>query len=125
MKGTMTLALATLALVGCSQASTAQSAPAKLQPIKEKKMEQSAALTIEGKVVFQPMEGGFYGIIDDKGQKWLPLGLPAEMRRAGLRVKVEASKADVMTIQQWGTPIRINSITILDDKDVVGQGEQY
>ncbi|WP_115719011.1 hypothetical protein [Gallaecimonas mangrovi] len=126
--------MAAVALSGCSQADNSTS------PEKTFKVANKPPLTVEkpvqkgeakqeqfvGEVVFLPMEGGFYGIVDAKGRKWLPLGLDKSFKRPGLKVEVQGSAAtDVMTTQQWGTPFHITDIKVLDDKDVGGQGERY
>lgn len=130
MSAKWSLALAAVALCGCTQAAsppakepTVITKSDKSQPLKPVK---GVAVTFKGKVVFQGLEGGFFGIIDDTGRKWLPLSLPKEMRRPGLVVEVDGTPdPDVMTIQQWGTPLRINSIKVLDDKDAVAPGVRY
>ncbi|WKE66957.1 hypothetical protein PVT67_06895 [Gallaecimonas kandeliae] len=127
---------ALLALAGCSHAEnpagTAKLAPqpAKVQEVKvDKNIKQpvvTGVISTDGKVIFLPMEGGFFGIVGDDGHKWLPMGLPANMRRHNLRVHVEGRPdPKMMTIQQWGTPLHITQITVLDDKDAVDPNAQY
>ncbi len=54
----------------------------------------------------------------------LPLNLPPEFERNGLKVSFNAvAEPDVMTIQMWGTPIRILSINTAGvDASGSGQG---
>ncbi len=61
-----------------------------------------------GRVVYVDLEGGFYGIEAAAGEKYLPLNLPAAFHDDGLAVRFRARLAeDVVTIQQWGTPVEL------------------
>ncbi len=65
-----------------------------------------------GTVVHVELEGGFYGIATEDGEKYVPLNLEEDFSRHGLPVRFEAKKkSDLATIQMWGTPIEIVSIT--------------
>ncbi|HOB17399.1 MAG TPA: DUF333 domain-containing protein [Candidatus Methanoculleus thermohydrogenotrophicum] len=73
-----------------------------------------------GTVTYVDLEGGFYGIVADDGERYLPTDLPAEYRKDGLRVRFTADVArDNATIQQWGTPIDIVSIEEGDTRRTV------
>jgi inhibitor of cysteine peptidase len=64
-----------------------------------------------GTVTYQDLEGGFYGIVGDDGQKYDPLNLEAKFRKDGLRVAFDATVArDVVTTHMWGTPVNITDI---------------
>lgn len=70
------------------------------------------AVSGSGTVVYQNLEGGFYGIIADDGTPYLPLNLPDEFAQDNLSVTFTGVvKEDVMTIQQWGTPLEITEIS--------------
>ncbi|MBK8043042.1 MAG: hypothetical protein IPK21_10535 [Haliscomenobacter sp.] len=70
--------------------------------------------TIEGKVVFQDIEDGIWGITGADGAKWLPVHFPSSLKKKGLKVRVIAQERDDMVSSfQWGTPIRILSFQIL------------
>jgi hypothetical protein len=57
------------------------------------------------------LEGGFYGLIADDGQKYLPKDLPREFRVDGLRVRFQIKiLTGVATIYMWGTPVEVLSI---------------
>ena len=64
-----------------------------------------------GVITYIDLEGGFYGIISGAGTRYLPLNLAEEFKTDGLTVTFTATPEDVMTIQQWGQPVRILSIT--------------
>lgn len=71
------------------------------------------AFEIEGKIVFQPLEGGFWGIEDSAGGRWLPVEMPAGLQQAGLRVHIRAvERDDLFSTSMWGTYIRILSYKI-------------
>ncbi len=64
-----------------------------------------------GTVTYVDLEGGFYGIVADDGAKYLPLDLNEIYRVDGMRLAfVGEVKEDVMTIQQWGTPVEILAV---------------
>ncbi len=72
----------------------------------------SQGITSEtGTIKYIPLEGGFYGIITEKGEKYLPLNLAEEYKEDGLKVwfKGKVGK-DVATIYQWGKPVEILEI---------------
>jgi hypothetical protein len=69
------------------------------------------AVEFDGKVVHNSLEGGFYGIVADDGTKYDPTNLPAQFKKAGMRVSVVGKKRpDVMSFHQWGTIIEIVEI---------------
>jgi len=73
-------------------------------------------LSGNGTVVFIDLEGGFYGIVTDDGERYLPLDLPADYEKDGLRVRFSADVVnDTATIQQWGTPVDLIEIEKTDD----------
>lgn len=64
-----------------------------------------------GTIKYINLEGGFYGIISDNGQKLDPINLKKEFKKDGLRVKfVYSIKKGAMSIHQWGKIIEIISI---------------
>lgn len=69
---------------------------------------------LEGEVVFIKVEGGFYGIELTSGEKLLPLNLAKPYLSSGTVVRVRVEKPKVMTIQQWGTPVNILDIKLVD-----------
>lgn len=64
-----------------------------------------------GTVTYIDLEGGFYGIVADDGERYLPADLPVEFREDDLRVMfVVDITSETATIQQWGTPVEIVSM---------------
>lgn len=60
-----------------------------------------------GTIRYIPLEGGFYGIETDEGEKYFPLNLKDELKKDGLRVWFKAKLKKIVTIQMWGRPIEI------------------
>jgi len=67
-----------------------------------------------GTIKYIPLEGGFYGIETDKGEKYFPLNLSEEFKKEGLRVWLKAKPKKVATIQMWGKPIEILEIKLTE-----------
>lgn len=67
-------------------------------------------ITIEGKVVYQDLEGGFWGIEAKDGQQYRPVNMPEKLKKQGKRVKLTAIEVDEMGIFMWGIPVEIKSI---------------
>jgi len=63
-----------------------------------------------GTIKYIPIEGGFYGIITEKAERYLPVNLPEEFKKDGLRVWFKAKPKKVATIHMWGKPIEILEI---------------
>lgn len=71
-------------------------------------------MKIKGKVVYQNLSGGFWGIVDQKGKSWKPLEMPKELQQEGLSVELKAKKVDgVMSIFMWGTSVKILEFNIV------------
>jgi hypothetical protein len=69
------------------------------------------AVSGTGIVIYQDIEGGFYGIMADDGTRYLPLNLGDEYQIDGLSVRFSGTpREDLLTIAQWGTPIELTSI---------------
>jgi len=69
------------------------------------------AVSGTGIVVYQDIEGGFYGILADGGTRYLPLNLEDEYQIDGISVRFSGTaREDLFTIAQWGTPIELTSI---------------
>ena len=61
------------------------------------------------------LEGGFYGIVAEDGRDFLPLRLPDDFRKDGLKIRVRGlMKEGGATIYMWGIPLEIIKIEILD-----------
>lgn len=64
-----------------------------------------------GTVQFVELEGGFYGIVTDDGQRYDPTNLAEAYQEDGLRVRFRARERDDMaSIRMWGSIVEIISI---------------
>ncbi len=69
---------------------------------------------ITGKVVYQNLETGFWGIIDDEGNQYRPVRMPEQLKHDGRRVTVTIEEADEeASLFMWGTPVEILSFETL------------
>jgi len=71
-------------------------------------------ISATGTIRYIPLERGFYGIITDKGEKYLPLNLPDEFKKDRLRVWFKARLKKIVTIQMWGEPVEILEIKLIE-----------
>lgn len=63
---------------------------------------------IKGKVAFQQLGTGFWGIIDEKGNEWRPTEMPNQLKYEGKQVVITAEEAEEgMSIFMWGTAIDV------------------
>lgn len=63
---------------------------------------------IKGRVVFQNLGTGFWGIVDADERKWRPLTMPHELQKEGLEVEVTVEKAaESVSLFMWGTAVKI------------------
>ena len=75
-------------------------------------------ITETGTIKYIQLEGGFYGIVTEKGGKYLPVNLKEEFKKDGLRIWFKARPKKVATIQMWGKPIEILEIQKIREKKV-------
>jgi hypothetical protein len=73
--------------------------------------------TIVGTIRRVDLEGGFWGLFSDDGQRYDPTGsLPRAAQQEGARVRVIAAKrTGVSTFRMWGTVIDVVSYEQLGD----------
>lgn len=72
--------------------------------------EGSENVATTGMITYLSMEGGFYGIITDNGDRYLPENLHTEFQRDSLRVYFEGVVTDRPSTQQWGRTIALSHI---------------
>ncbi|WOH36941.1 hypothetical protein RI844_16440 [Thalassotalea fonticola] len=67
-----------------------------------------------GTLKYYNLEGGFFGFIGDNGERFLPLNLDKKYQQNGARIKMLGKvDNDIMTIQQWGQPFRVEQVEII------------
>lgn len=65
-----------------------------------------------GTVIYQNLEGGFYGVLADDGRRFLPNALPTEYRINGTRVYfIFRPVQDIVSISMWGESVDIISLS--------------
>lgn len=104
----MIIGLSAIIAAGCKTTADA--------PAEETQTEERAAMQIvdgiEGRVVHMDLEGGFYGIQTEAGDKYMPINLADEYKVDGLAIVFKVKpRPDVMTITMWGTTVEITEIT--------------
>lgn len=66
-------------------------------------------MKITGKVEYQNIGPGFWGIITSNGKQYRPVNFPEQLKIAGKHVTVVAREIDDISIFQWGIPVKITS----------------
>jgi hypothetical protein len=68
--------------------------------------------TVNGKVTYQDLGTGCWGIIDDKGREWRAVNMPEQLKQPGKQVTVSIKEVDEgASIFMWGTPVKIVSFS--------------
>lgn len=71
----------------------------------------SSDISGRGKVVYQDLEGGFFGVIGEDGRKFLPVSLPDKFKTDGMQVTyIFRPQQDTVSFMMWGEPVEIISI---------------
>lgn len=66
---------------------------------------------ITATVVHLDFEGGFWGLVGDDEQKWLPIdSLPESVQKDGLRVEARIEPVQAVSFAMWGRPVRLLAI---------------
>lgn len=102
-------------LVGCSASdepiddSASNSSPA--PGMNDDTTASDSIVTGTGTVQYIELEGGFYGIVTDDGDKLDPENLPEDLQEDGVRVRFRVTKKEnMMTTRMWGTVVKIDDI---------------
>lgn len=85
--------------------------------VNNKKSDQQ--MTITGQILYQAIEGGFFGFIANNGDKYTPRGLDNKYRQNGLIVELKAELIpDIVTTTQFGKVIKVLEIKVIDSSKV-------
>ena len=61
-----------------------------------------------GHIIYNDLEGGFYGLVADDGSRYNPINLEDAFKQDSLRVRFRAVKRPgTVTIQMWGETVEI------------------
>ncbi|MFT4732787.1 MAG: hypothetical protein ACI89W_001814 [Gammaproteobacteria bacterium] len=73
-------------------------------------------LVLQGQILFQQMEGGFFGFIDESGNKYTPIGMDKDNLRHGLVIQLTGKLLpNMITTTQFGQVIKVESVVIIDE----------
>ena len=68
-------------------------------------------MKITGTVVHEPLEGGFWGLVGDDGEKYHPVDpMPDDVLKNGCRVEAEVEPVQVFSLTMWGRNVRVHDI---------------
>ncbi len=68
-------------------------------------------MKITGTVVYQDLEGGFWGIIADNNLQYEPVSeLPKAVQIDNSRIEADIEPADIISFKMWGQPVYVRSI---------------
>lgn len=82
-----------------------------LTPVRGPGETEHTLVRSRGIVLFNDLEGGFYGILADDGSRYLPQNLPAEYSKDKMRINFTAAlRPDIVTSSMWGTPVEIKTV---------------
>ncbi len=70
-------------------------------------------MTIEGTVVYNDLEGGFWGLLSNDGRRFVPVNpLPESVRKQGKRIIARISPVQVLSALQWGEHVEVDHIEV-------------
>lgn len=85
--------------------------------------DKSKLLTLKGQILFQEFEGGFFGFIDENGNKYTPIGMDKKYLRHGLVIELSGRiLPDMITTTQFGESIKVESVSIIDESNAAEPG---
>lgn len=91
--------------------------------MQELSSDKSKLLTLKGQILFQEFEGGFFGFIDENGNKYTPIGMDKKHLRHGLVIEISGRViSDMITTTQFGEVIKVESVSIIDESNAAEPG---
>jgi len=77
-------------------------------------MEKETQPWLQVKVVYLDFEGGFYGLVTEKGNKFLPMNLAKEYKVVDTVLNIKGHKVEGMvTTKQWGTLYKLVNVKLI------------
>ena len=71
-------------------------------------------MKITGKVQYQNIGPGFWGIISNDGNEWRPVNMPEQLKYEGAIIEVYGHEVEEeMSIFMWGKAIKITSFSTI------------
>jgi len=78
---------------------------------------QASVVRGTGTITYQDIEGGFYGIVSDDGERYEIMGLPVEFQVDGLRVRFEGRlRYDLASFHMWGEILQLTHVERLQSR---------
>lgn len=75
-------------------------------------------VTLQGHIRYQKMEGGFFGFIDNSGNKYTLINLPKSQLIDGLKIEIKGKIVDeYATTAQFGRVFKVSQATVLGQDD--------
>lgn len=68
---------------------------------------------IKGTAKYLELGSGFWGIISDKGDEYLPINMPEQLKFNGKKVECRAVSHDGFSMHMWGKMVKIVSFKTL------------
>jgi hypothetical protein len=110
MKSLMPIVLLFAACAGTPDSAASQATTPETRPMNPA---SQAVIRAKGRIVYQDLEGGFWGIVADDGRKFDPIALDEKFHKDGLRVVFEAvPDTDRMSTRMWGTMVVLRKIEL-------------
>jgi len=79
--------------------------------------EEKGLIRGTGMIRYMELEGGFYGLIADTGQRYDVFDLAESFQQDSLRVRFGVRiRRGVMSIRMWGQPAEVVEMARLDDQ---------
>ena len=103
---------------GCTSTDPEVEQPTQLQEQPKPTVNKVNKGMMTATVKYIDLEGGFYGLMTEDGQKLLPMNLPKEYLKEGTVIQFQAITADGMaSTQQWGTMVELKSVKLISTDD--------
>ena len=68
--------------------------------------------TIRARVTYQDLEGGFWGLVTDAGEKFVPVEpMPDAVRKDGLEIEAVLEPVHVLGTTMWGRHVNLLEIS--------------
>jgi hypothetical protein len=75
-------------------------------------------ITVRGTIRYKNLEGGFWALDGDDGNKYMTSGLDKALRIDGMVIEVKGViEEDVVTFQQYGKTLKIKQSRMIDDSN--------
>jgi hypothetical protein len=72
-------------------------------------------IRVTGTVSYHNLGTGFWGITDTKGNDWLPVNMPEQLKVEGAKVRCTMRRLDdYASTAMWGVPVKVISFQTPD-----------